>query len=211
MKANAPYEIAIRAKDLQNIQGYQFTLNYDLNALELDGIEYGVAKADNFGIFKDKGAITTSWNLSSTLNAAGNEVLFTLKLRAKAAVKLSEVLNISSRLTPAEAYDKQNEAIGVKLSFGADVTQDFAVLRQNTPNPFQDETLIGFYLPKAAKGTLTIRDTKGSLVYRMEGNYVKGENKVILKQADLRASGVLYYTLETADFTDTKKMILLNR
>jgi large repetitive protein len=121
------------------------------------------------------------------------------------------VLNISSRLTPAEAYDKQNEAIGVKLSFGADITQDLAVLRQNTPNPFQDETLIGFYLPKATKGTLTIRDTKGSLVYRMEGNYVKGENKVILKQADLRASGVLYYTLETADFTDTKKMILLNR
>lgn len=211
MKANSPYEIAIRAKDLQNIQGYQFTLNYDLNAVELEGIEYGVAKADNFGIFKDKGAITTSWNLSSTLNAAGNEVLFTLKLRAKTAAKLSEVLNISSRLTPAEAYDKQNEAIGVKLSFGADVTQDFAVLRQNTPNPFQDETLIGFYLPKATKGTLTIRDTKGSLVYRLEGNYVKGENKVILKQADLRASGVLYYTLETADFTDTKKMILLNR
>ena len=211
MKANAQYNIAIRAKDLQNIQGYQFTLNYDLNAVELEGIEYGVAKADNFGIFKDKGAITTSWNLSSGLNAAGNEVLFTLKLKAKAGVKLSEVLNISSRLTPAEAYDKQNESIGVKLSFGADVTQDLAVLRQNTPNPFQDETLIGFYLPKAAKGTLTIRDTKGSLVYRTEGNYVKGENKVILKQADLRASGVLYYTLETADFTDTKKMILLNR
>ncbi|MDX2071462.1 MAG: GEVED domain-containing protein [Haliscomenobacter sp.] len=211
MKANTPYEIAIRAKDLQNIQGYQFTLNYDLNAVELEGITYGVAKAENFGIFKDKGAITTSWNLSSTLNAAGNEVLFTLKLRAKTAVKLSEVLNISSRLTPAEAYDKQNEAIGVKLSFGADVTQDFAVLRQNTPNPFQDETLIGFYLPKATKGTLTIRDTKGSLVYRQEGNYVKGENRVILKQADLRASGVLYYTFETADFTDTKKMILLNR
>jgi hypothetical protein len=211
MKANAQYNIAIRAKDLQNIQGYQFTLNYDLNAVELEGIEYGIAKADNFGIFKDKGMITTSWNLSSGLNAAGNEVLFTLKLKAKAGVKLSEVLNISSRLTPAEAYDKQNEAIGVKLSFGADVTQDLAVLRQNTPNPFQDETLIGFYLPKAAKGTLTIRDTKGSLVYRMESNYVKGENKVMLKQADLRASGVLYYTLETADFTDTKKMILLNR
>ena len=134
-----------------------------------------------------------------------------MKLKAKTGVKLSEVLNISSRLTPAEAYDKQNESIGVKLSFGADVTQDLAVLRQNTPNPFQDETLIGFYLPKAAKGTLTIRDTKGSLVYRTESNYVKGENKVILKQADLRASGVLYYTLETADFTDTKKMILLNR
>ncbi|AEE48224.1 GEVED domain-containing protein [Haliscomenobacter hydrossis] len=211
MKAEGHYEVAIRAKDLRNIQGYQFTLNYDISALELEGIEYGVAKADNFGIFKERGAITTSWNLSSSLGAAGNEVLFTLKLKARTAVKLSEVLNISSQLTPAEAYDTQNEAIGVKLSFGAISGQDFAVLRQNTPNPFHDETLVGFYLPKAAKAVLTIRDTKGSLVYRTEGNFVKGENKVILKQADLRASGVLYYTLETADFTDTKKMILLNR
>jgi len=211
LKAGGEYNIAIRAKDLQNIQGYQFTLNYDLNAVELEGIEYGVAKADNFGIFKDKGALTTSWNLSSGLNAAGNEVLFTLKLKAKATARLSEVLNISSRLTTAEAYDKQNEAMGVKLSFGADATQDFARLHQNTPNPFQDETSIGFYLPKAAKGILSIRDTKGSLIYRVEGSYVKGENKVLLKQADLRASGVLYYTFETEDFTDTKKMILLNR
>jgi hypothetical protein len=211
MKVDGSYEVAIRAKDLQNIQGYQFTLTYAQNLVELEGIDYGVAKADNFGIFKDKGAITTSWNLSSGVGAAGNEVLFTLKLKAKANTKLSEVLNLSSRLTPAEAYDKENETIGVKLSFGEIAIQDFAVLRQNTPNPFSDETSVGFYLPKAAKGILTIRDTKGSLIYRVNGTYSKGENKIVLKQAELRASGVLYYTLETADFIDTKKMILLNR
>jgi len=211
MKVEGSYEVAIRAKDLQNIQGYQFTLTYAQNLVELEGIEYGVTKADNFGIFKDKGAITTSWNQNSGVGAAGNEVLFTLKLKAKANTKLSEVLNISSRLTPAEAYDKENETIGVKLSFGEIAIQDFAVLRQNTPNPFSDETSVGFYLPKAAKGILTIRDTKGSLIYRVDGTYSKGENKIVLKQAELRASGVLYYTLETADFIDTKKMILLNR
>ncbi|WP_353482190.1 GEVED domain-containing protein [Haliscomenobacter sp.] len=210
MKVDGSYEVTIRAKDLPNIQGYQFTLTYAQNLVELEGIEYGVAKADNFGIFKDKGAITTSWNLNSGVSAAGNEVLFTLKLKAKANTKLSEVLNISSRLTPAEAYDKENESIGVKLSFGAITSQDFAVLRQNKPNPFSEETSIGFYLPKATKGILSIRDSKGSLIYRVDGTYSKGENKIVLKQAELRASGVLYYTLETADFVDTKKMILLN-
>jgi hypothetical protein len=210
MKVDGSYEVTIRAKDLQSIQGYQFTLTYAQNLVELEGIEYGVAKADNFGIFKNKGAITTSWNLNSGVSAAGNEVLFTLKLKAKVNTKLSEVLKLSSQLTPAEAYDKENESIGVKLSFGAITSPDFAVLRQNKPNPFSDETSIGFYLPKAAKGILSIRDSKGSLIYRVDGTYSKGENKVVLKQAELRASGVLYYTLETADFVDTKKMILLN-
>jgi hypothetical protein len=210
MQADGSYEVAIRAKDLPNIQGYQFTLTYAQNLVELEGIEYGVAKADNFGIFKNKGAITTSWNLNSGVSAAGNEVLFILKLKAKANTKLSEVLKLSSQLTHAEAYDKENESIGVKLSFGAITSQDFAVLRQNKPNPFSDETSIGFYLPKATKGILSIRDSKGSLIYRVDGTYSKGENKIVLKQAELRASGVLYYTLETADFVDTKKMILLN-
>jgi hypothetical protein len=85
------------------------------------------------------------------------------------------------------------------------------VLRQNTPNPFADETVIGFYLPSASRAVLTIRDVKGALVYRTEGNYTKGNHQVLLKQEQLRASGVMYYTLETKDFTATKKLVLLNR
>jgi hypothetical protein len=71
--------------------------------------------------------------------------------------------------------------------------------------------MVGFYLPVATKAVLTIRDVKGALIYRVEGNYAKGNNVVNLKQEQLRASGVLYYTLETADFTDTKKMVLLQK
>ena len=38
-----------------------------------------------------------------------------------------------------------------------------------------------------------------------------GQLQVVLKKNDLGASGVLYYTLETSDFTDTKKMVLLQK
>jgi hypothetical protein len=59
------------------------------------------------------------------------------------------------------------------------------------------------------KGTLTVRDVKGALVYKVEGNYAKGNNQFTLKKSQLGASGVLYYTLETTDFTATKKMVIL--
>lgn len=71
--------------------------------------------------------------------------------------------------------------------------------------------MVGFYLPKATKAVLTIRDVKGALIYRVEGNYSKGNNQVILKENQLQTSGVLYYTLETSDFVDTKKMVLLRQ
>jgi large repetitive protein len=142
---------------------------------------------------------------------AGDEVLFTLKLKANAAANLSNILNINSRRTNVEAYSLQNEVMGVQLSFGSKAVEDRAALYQNTPNPFTDETQIGFYLPSATRAVLTVRDVKGALIYKVEGNYTKGNNQVTLKKEQLRASGVMYYTLETSEFTATKKLVLLNR
>jgi large repetitive protein len=137
--------------------------------------------------------------------------LFTLKLRATKDQSLSQVLNITSRLTAQEAYGQGDEVMDLKLEFNKTIASDHARLDQNQPNPFAEETLIGFYLPKAAQATLTIRDVKGALVYRTQGDYSKGMNQVKLGKQDLKAAGVLYYTLETDDFTATKKMVIMTR
>ncbi len=217
------YSIVFKAKDLAKIQGYQFTLNVDPNLATIEGIDYtGVMKAENFGIFTRNGIITTSFVRaplagasslagSSAGNAGGETILFTLKLKAESNTALSRALMLNSRLTNMEAYNQSDEVMGVQLTFGAGAVADRAALRQNAPNPFSEETMVGFYLPKATKAVLTIRDLKGALIYRVEGNYSQGNNQVILKQEQLRASGVLYYNLETAEFTYTKKMVVLHR
>ena len=217
LKVGQRYAISIRAKDLASVQGFQFTLQVDPSLAQLENIEYnGVMKADHFGYFPRFGQITSSYvgaplagaPLSST---TAESVLFTLHLKAEANLPLSKVLKINSQLTPKEAYDKNDELMDVQLDLKGVTLSDLAALYQNTPNPFVEETAIGFYLPKASAATLTVRDVKGALLYRLEGNYAKGENQVALKHEQLRSSGVLYYTLETADFTATKKMILLNK
>lgn len=208
LKAGQTYEVAFRAKDLAQLQGFQFTLQVG-DKVSIEGLDYGVMKAENFGVFTSEGLITSSFHSTSTL--ANDAILFTLKLKANANINLSEVLKLNSRRTNIEAYNQHNEVMGVQLNFNSNTISDQAALYQNTPNPFADETSIGFYLPKATRATLTVRDVKGALIYKVEGNYTKGNNRVILKQEQLRASGVLYYTLETSDFTDTKKMVLMNR
>jgi hypothetical protein len=203
LKVGNEYQVAFSAEDLQNIQGYQFALNLDQSKVELLDIEYGVAKAENFGIFKNEGLITTSWN-----GKYEPGVLFALVLRAKADAKLSSALSLN-RLVSAEAYNQNNENLGVALNYKGVSIADVYELKQNTPNPFSDETVIGFTLPKETKTTLSIRDVKGALIYKVEGSYTKGSNQVTLKKSQLGASGVLYYTLETTDFTATKKMVIL--
>nr|HPH22215.1 T9SS type A sorting domain-containing protein [Haliscomenobacter sp.] len=207
------YTVVFKAKDLAKTQGYQFTLNVDPNLAVIEGLEYnGVMKAENFGFFPEISMLTTSYVRAPLAGApAGETILFTLTLKATSNTALSRTLNINSRMTHAEAYDVTDGILDVKLGFGASSIADRAALRQNTPNPFSDETAIGFYLPAATRAKLTIRDVKGALIYRVEGNYSKGNNQVVLKKNDLGASGVLYYTLETSDFTDTKKMVVLQK
>ncbi|AEE52990.1 T9SS type A sorting domain-containing protein [Haliscomenobacter hydrossis] len=203
LQAGNEYRVAFTAEDLKNIQGYQFALNLDQSKVELVDLEYGVAKAENFGVFTNEGLITTSWN---SKYEAGT--LFTLVLRAKADAKLSQSINLNRTVSP-EAYDQNNENLGIALHFEGIPVSEVYELLQNTPNPFSDETVIRFKLPKATAATLSIRDVKGALLYQVEGNYAKGNNQVILKEEQLRTNGVLYYTLETKDFIATKKMVIL--
>ena len=203
LKTGREYRVAFNAADLQNIMGYQFALGLDQSKVELVDLEYGIAKAENFGVFKNEGLVTTSWNGKYEPGA-----LFTLVLRAKADAKLSNALSLNRRVSP-EAYNQHNENLSIALNYGLEAIADGYELLQNTPNPFSDETQIGFKLPKATKATLSVSDAKGALLYKVEGSYPKGNNQLTLKKAQLGASGVLYYTLETAEFIATKKMVIL--
>ena len=87
--------------------------------------------------------------------------------------------------------------------------QDGFALYQNRPNPFRDQTAIGFYLPKATPATLTIYDVAGKVVHAVKGNYSRGYHQVYLQHLELDMVGVLFYQLDTKDFIATRRMILV--
>ncbi|RMD69503.1 MAG: T9SS C-terminal target domain-containing protein, partial [Bacteroidetes bacterium] len=184
---------------------YQFTIDFDKSALELVDVQEGVAKADNFGFtLLNEGAITTSWN-----GEASSKQLFTLKFRALKDGQLSDLLKVDSRFTKAEAYNQNGELLDVALTFNGQTTATDFALYQNTPNPFNGETVIGFNLPEAGYAKLTIQDVAGKVLKVVDGTFGEGYNEVRVNSNDLGQTGVLYYTLETATETATKKMIIV--
>jgi len=201
--AGNEYKVDFTAADLNGIEGFQFTLNLDKKGLELVDLVPGIAAEENFGIFAEEGVVTASWN-----GEAKGGVLFSLVVRAKSNTTLSEVLNLNSRYTAAEAY-KGGEVVNVGLNFNASKASANYELYQNTPNPFAGETIIGFNLPVAGAASLTIQDVTGRTLKVINGQYAKGYNQVSLKSTELTATGVLTYTLKAADFTATRKMIIV--
>jgi hypothetical protein len=213
VNAGVQHRMAITADNFEAIAGYQFTMQYDASALEFAGLESGVMNvtSENLGLSRmSEGLITMSWHTLESATYGSDEVLFTIVLDANSSVRLSKAINVNSTITKAEAYEADLAAKGLSLNFrDGDVTVSVFELYQNTPNPFKTGTVIGFNLPEAMPTVLTIYDVAGRVLMVKEIAGVKGYNETKMTKAQLNGAGVLYYQLDAAHNTATKRMILV--
>ncbi len=217
LNAGQTYTIDFMAKDFRNILGYQFTLNFDQDMVEVLDVATGdlpKLSANNFGLtLLENGAITASWNNVEASNLKDDAVIFSVELTAKNTAKVSDVFTMNSQFTLAEAYSTTEE-MGVAIAFnsenGTSVEGGDFELYQNRPNPFAQESTIAFNLPVAGAATLTIFDVSGKVVRTISADFPKGYNVINVNRAELSGAGMLYYRLESGSYTATKKMIVLD-
>jgi hypothetical protein len=201
------YTIPFTSSDLPLVAGFQFSLFADPALLDLTGLEPGLTKADNFGFFPEKGLITTSWHTNNPLSGMEDH-LFSLVIRARKEVRLSDVLSLASRPTPPEAYTADGVQWNVDLSF-ATSRESIGTPRllPNRPNPFRTSTVLPFELPQPGKVTLSVYDESGRRVYVHQAFYEPGYYEHRLDRALEPLSGVFYYALEVNGHRLTRSMI----
>jgi hypothetical protein len=91
---------------------------------------------------------------------------------------------------------------------GTEVPEEFS-LSQNYPNPFNPQTTIRFSVPKREFITLKVYNNKGQEVKSLVSEEYQPGNYEIKLTGDNLSSGVYYYRLQSTDFTETRKMILI--
>ena len=82
-------------------------------------------------------------------------------------------------------------------------------LTQNYPNPFNPMTTISFSLPAAGNVTLTVYNIRGQVISTLVDRTLSAGEYHVDWDASEYASGIYFYRLQTTEFTETKKMILL--
>ncbi len=83
------------------------------------------------------------------------------------------------------------------------------ILFQNYPNPFNPITTIRFSLPEREYVTLKVINALGQTVkVLVDGDINAGEHKIIFDSANL-VSGVYFYQIKTASFSQTRKAALV--
>ncbi|MBN2105577.1 T9SS type A sorting domain-containing protein [bacterium] len=90
-----------------------------------------------------------------------------------------------------------------------EVLPDQYALSQNYPNPFNPETTIHFHLAKAGHTILTVYNALGQFVTTLVDEDLSDGLHHVNFQADQLQSGVYYYKLQSGDFSEMKKMVVL--
>ncbi len=217
VEAGESFELNFTGKNFEDIVSYQMELNFDTDQLEYRsfipseraGLSTAIAGSRN----ADDGSVRISWfSGNGQAQSSNDNNIFTLRFTAKEDIKdLTELLSIVSENILSEAYDNGSEPMNITLEFTeatiAQVETGYH-LYQNTPNPFEDNTTIGFDLPSDMDAEIIISDYLGRQVKTYNGTYLKGYNTIHVKDL-VSGSGIFYYTLKTQDFTATRSMIIL--
>jgi hypothetical protein len=178
---------------------------------ELAGAAIGDAESEN-------GSLRISWfSLDGEgLDVDNREAMFTLSFVALQDIdNIIDYINLGNKTLLTEAHNSNLERLDISLNVGEVLTtsaNEVSIsnfeLKQNAPNPFNDQTQISFVLPRSMKAELKITNALGQTVKVISQVFDEGENTVNLTQKEL-GTGVLHYSIEAGDINMTKTMISL--
>jgi hypothetical protein len=209
VEAGETFEVPVTAANFNDIFGFQYTMNLD-GANFVDVVSGAIEVTEsNVGVIASD-VITMSYAAREAVSVRADEVLFSIVLKANKAGQLSNMIQLNSNVTRAESYAGSNIKVqNIGLTVGSVDAAAQIELFQNEPNPFKATTNVNFFMPKAANATLTVYDVTGRVINVRNINAVQGLNTEVYTREQLGTSGMLYYKLESGDFTATKKMIII--
>ncbi len=162
----------------ENILGYQFTLLFGAEAIELLDVLPGAGQSQaNFGVHQ--------YALTVADETGGRS--FGLRLKARRAGKISDLIHISGAITPAEAYLMEEKVsvrnIGLRFDTpdGRLETLPGFELYTNEPNPFSGRTRLPFFMPAAGEVTMRLFDLTGKQIQSQTSFFEQGLNTFFLE------------------------------
>ncbi len=184
------------------IYGFQFTL--DMNAFEL--VELNGKNINNSNVAVFDNSLTMSYHELTPIDVDDHIVSFVMK--AKKDGQISDLIDVNSDITKAEAYVGESLSI-VDINLSKVDNLNAFELYQNQPNPFNEYTIVGFNMDKGDDVRLSLFDITGRIIKVFSANANAGYNEIKIAKSDLSTNGMIYYTLETSEHTATKHMIVI--
>ena len=196
--------IPVTSSEGQHITGLQFSMSIsEAESIVLTSEKLNI---ENYHYsFKD-GILKLSWHNSVGINAKKDELLFNVHVIGSDNKTAGLVPLALTKLIKPEVYTLDGGTKKLGLVHVSNLDRPFELLG-NTPNPWNQQTGIHFYLPENGDVVIKVRDITGRVVYNLRESMPKGEHTISLTQEQLNASGLLFYDITFGKEIRTMKML----
>jgi DNA/RNA endonuclease YhcR with UshA esterase domain len=167
--------------------------------------QYGVRVNDN-GAYPYYFDTLTSYINSVTWKKLTKNNLLPQGTFISSLVGIIDYTNSNYKLEPRKADDFTGIRTGIETL--STLPEEYS-LSQNYPNPFNPTTTIQYSLQKAGNVSIRLFNTLGQEVMKVVDQYHNAGKYQININASKLASGIYFYTLKTADFVKTMKLVLM--
>ena len=201
------FELPVRVSDVMSLGAVSLDMLYnqtlvDVTGLtsQLSGLEYNISN----------GSIRIAWANTNPSLLQANDVLFTLKVKAKDAI--SNTTDIFSMSNTSEFADENGNIISSLLKVNSIVTDSKNCGISVYPNPFKDNAVIDYNLIESGNVKIALYNCIGQRVqvlvdeYKTAGNY-----KFNFNTSDLPSGVYSCEIIINGQTSDFKKVIKLVR
>ncbi|MBN2091174.1 FG-GAP repeat protein [candidate division KSB1 bacterium] len=193
------------------IYAFEVECEYDPSAFSFEEINLSFPHASWTKLInKETGRIRAAFYAVEPVNRINN-TLFHIKFATLKAFSQKNQISINHLRINNTLLQTENISItGTGKSF---VPSTFD-LKQNYPNPIQEQTIFCFDLPLEEFVTLKIFNILGQEIVKITAqDYIAGHHEIIWKTLDEAGqklpAGVYYYQLTAGEFKQIKKMVIL--
>jgi hypothetical protein len=199
-------DVPLRIGSTASWNALQMALRYDLNVMDLywaDGTD--VQGMDTDCVHLDgAGGLKMAWFTPDAVDFDKNTRLMTLRVRAKSALRLRDVLQIDEHLIAARGYDAQERSHPVSLHF--EDTDATATPQDAWPNP----TAAGFTIPiivsQAGPVEIQVHDAQGRLTWSFQTSLSNGQHRLDVPATALPQPGTYFWTAKAGGKVQTGKV-----
>jgi hypothetical protein len=219
-------EVVFRSQGFTNLAAVQFALGFDPGELEYlstvvtPGLPFNEG---SFGTFTlPEGEIRFAWYSATGASVLNYTAAYRIRFRVlSGGGLLSEALSLDGEAVSPVAYASDLTPTEVRLVFlpdlpvrpreeGEEDPAPATVLYQNRPNPFVEQTTIGFMLGRDCDASLRVYDMSGRMLFENNAYRAAGYHEVDLRLESTIQRGILYYELVTPDGVLGRKMIAID-
>ncbi len=202
LKTGEIYEIPIRATEIADWVGLQFSLGFDPEMIDIEAIESSSLPDfdQNNWAQPQAGRLTLSWSSALPTNILSNAEVLHLRIKARANIPLSKVFKTAEKLTlRPEAYDLYGISRPLKIVFSENSNPETIQVFAPQPNPTTAGSTLPIQLLQAENLRLEVFDLTGKLLWVNALSLEKGNHALEIPAWAMPQAGLFAWRVKVGD------------